>query len=300
MRKKKDKQKAEEVEAPTQGETSATVLTLPPPAQYAGSPPAGMGEGPELEVWNKFVEKDFSAAQNPPADGGYMMYSGQALRDSSSRQPFKDLMEASGNGKLHDWADTYRGTEAFDMWADYQKANTKTQHIASYAMSWGQARRAANDKPDLAILFSSKDEPLMKENTYWGAVEAGIITGPDSKVDRIWRYNADEIGNDPPPDPVLVWDRSVHEPFGKTDNDWKKNPRDADVAENPLSEARPLGSTAPAGTPPPDVQTGTPPDVQTTTPPDVQTGTPPDVETTTPPDVQTGTPPDVTTPVEGA
>jgi hypothetical protein len=143
-----------------------------------------MTENPEKELWGKSIEKNFSVAKNTPEDGGYMMYSGQTFRESSTRQPFKDMMEGSGNGRFHDWTDTYRGTEAFEMWADYQKNNQKTAHIASYAMSWGEARHAANDKPDLAILYSNKDGPLMKENTYWGAVEAGKLLAQTPRLKR--------------------------------------------------------------------------------------------------------------------
>jgi hypothetical protein len=54
----------------------------------------------------------------------------------------------------------------------------------------------------------------MRENSYCGAVEAGVITGPDSKANQIWRYNGDE----PDREPELAQDRSLHQPFGKTDS----------------------------------------------------------------------------------
>lgn len=129
---------------------------------------------------------------------------------------------------MKDWDDTYRGSKAFEELGAYQAANPKTAHIMSFALSFAQARRAANSKSELHMLFSTKGEPLMREKSYFGAVEAGIITGPDSKVDKIWRYNADEVKDgEPLPPKILAWDRSMHAPFGKKidELDWRVNPK---------------------------------------------------------------------------
>lgn len=159
------------------------------------------------------------------------------------RKDFKDsAAEDSKIGYLNDWHDTYHGTPAFSMWADYQKANPTKIHVPNFALSFAQARRAADSKPELHMLFSTKTEPLMRDKSYWGAVEAGVITGPDSKVNKIWRYNADEVkAGEPLPPPILAWDRSLHAPFGKKidEIDWKINPKGPSAPDNILQTAAP-------------------------------------------------------------
>ena len=93
------------------------------------------------------------------------------------------------------------------------------------------------------MLYGSRNEPLMREKSYFGAVEAGIITGADSKVNKIWRYNLEDIvPGQPLPAPTLAWDRSLHAPFGKSisDLDWKVNPKGEDQPEGTLAVALPL------------------------------------------------------------
>lgn len=128
------------------------------------------------------------------------------------------------------------------MWNDYEQANPDKKHVASFAVSWAQARRAAQSKPELHMLYGSRDEPLMREKSYFGAVEAGIITGPDSKVNKIWRYNLEDVVRDERlPAPTLAWDRSLHEPFGKSisDLDWRVNPKGEGQPDGTLPAAVP-------------------------------------------------------------
>ncbi|KAF1973811.1 hypothetical protein BU23DRAFT_639006 [Bimuria novae-zelandiae CBS 107.79] len=147
---------------------------MPPPAKYAGPVPNGMGQEPELSEWNKFLDREIEYVRNPPGTGGYLMYSGENIAAEDPKISY-----------LHDWADTYQDTPAIAMWERYQQTNLDKKHVASYALSFAQARRAAQSKPELHMFFSTVKEPLMKDKSYWGAVEAGIITGPDSNVNKI-------------------------------------------------------------------------------------------------------------------
>lgn len=85
----------------------------------------------------------------------------------------------------------------------------------------------------------------MRQKSYWAALEAGIITGPDSKVERIWRCNKEEVQEGQAlPRPTLAWSRELHEPFGKRIDgiDWRINLKPAnmlrDVPDDSI-EARP-------------------------------------------------------------
>lgn len=128
------------------------------------------------------------------------------------------------------------------MWAKYQQENPTKKHVPNFALSFAQARRAADSKDELHMLFSDKNEPLMRDRSYFGAVEAGVITGPDSKVKRIWRYNADEVKKDEPlPKPILAWDRDLHAPFGKKidEIDWRIDPKGPNAPNGILQTAQP-------------------------------------------------------------
>lgn len=66
-------------------------------------------------------------------------------------------------------------------------------------------------------------DPLPVKDSFWGEYEAGIITGPDSKVERIVRYDVERLPNhngeqnsraiaiDPG---VVVWERTKHKILG--------------------------------------------------------------------------------------
>ncbi|OWY45159.1 hypothetical protein AALT_g4024 [Alternaria alternata] len=237
------KKKSNDKDVTDGAEASDDVPLMPPPAKYTGPAPNGMDQEPELSEWNRFLDIEVKEGQLPPASGGYLMYSGQGISGLPLRKDFKDsAAEDSKIGYLNDWHDTYHGTPAFSMWADYQKANPTKIHVPNFALSFAQARRAADSKPELHMLFSTKTEPLMRDKSYWGAVEAGVITGPDSKVNKIWRYNADEVkAGEPLPPPILAWDRSLHAPFGKKidEIDWKINPKGPSAPDNILQTAAP-------------------------------------------------------------
>ena len=166
-----------------------------------------------------------------------------AVKDVFDRQNFKNAAaEDREIGYLQDWDDTYRGRPAHMSWVQYQRDHPDKIHIGSFAVSWAQARQAANSKTELHMLFGSKDEPLMKEKSFWGAVEAGIITGPDSKVNKIWRYNFEDVKEGQPlPPKVLAWDRSLHAPFGKKidEIDWRINPKADGAPDGVLQTAAP-------------------------------------------------------------
>jgi hypothetical protein len=91
------------------------------------------------------------------------------------------------------------------------------------------------------VLFNDVNEPLMKDRSYWGAIEAGIITGPESKVNKIWRYNNDQVlPGQPLPPKILAWDRAIHLPFGKKleETDWMIDPKGEDQPNGVLQTAR--------------------------------------------------------------
>jgi hypothetical protein len=137
------------------------------------------------------------------------------------------------------------------MWNRYADTYPEKKHMPSYAVSFAQARRAAQSKEELHMLFNDVNEPLMRDRSFWGAVEAGIITGPDSKVNKIWRYNADEIKEGQPlPAPILAWDRSLHEPFGKKidELDWRIYPKGEDQPDGILQSAMPKSPPPQIGT----------------------------------------------------
>jgi len=99
-------------------------------------------------------------------------------------------------------------------------------------MSRSLARRAAihGGIVDLALW---KRALLLVKNSFWGEYEAGIITGLDSKVERIVRYDVEGVPNhnseqnsgavaiDPG---VVVWERKKHKmpgiPFEHQDWIW--------------------------------------------------------------------------------
>lgn len=240
----KDKGKGrEEVEAGPSGPkpTSVPGPRRPHPPPYRGPAPNGMATPGLVDTWIDFVKLD-KTSKMPPKDGAYLMYSGLNLKDPETRKPFKAKMKEAGKGDVYDWEDTYRDTDALQVfgrnnWIDYVKNNPTHAHIPSFAMSWGQARHASTDKerPKLYMLYETKNDPIMTDNTYWGAVEAGIITGPNSKVQEIRRFNADELDKDPNMEGELMWSRDLHEPFGKTDSDWTINPKP--LEPNPLNAA---------------------------------------------------------------
>ncbi|KAH9873239.1 hypothetical protein J1614_005637 [Plenodomus biglobosus] len=240
LRKLKDKVKPKKKEDKDSQNTEAgesSSLPAPPPGappRYEGPPPNGMASGPEREVWDRWLDEDLATGRVVPEGGSYLMYSGTSLSKAHTRNAFKAKMVAEGKGQQQDWSDTYFSTDAQRSLGQYEAQFPEKKSVVSYIQSWGQARRAAHNKEELDILLERQDSPIMTENTYWGAVEAGVITGPDSKVNKIYAYSAEDLGAER----RLIWDRDVHQPFGRTDADWTQNPRTT-YTENPLMSAVP-------------------------------------------------------------
>jgi hypothetical protein len=89
----------------------------------------------------------------------------ERLQDATAEDP--DV------GYLNDWHDTYHSAPAFLIWADYQKANPAKKYMPSFALSLAQACRAADFKPKFHMQFSSNNEALVRDKSYWGAIEVG-------------------------------------------------------------------------------------------------------------------------------
>ncbi|KAH3995909.1 hypothetical protein HBI56_105490 [Parastagonospora nodorum] len=244
---KASKDKKKEKEDGKTGSGSAAVPEefelMSPPAKYTGPVPRGMEQDPELSVWNRFLDLEVETGINPPKKGGYLMYSGADVSKLHTRTDFKaSAAEDENIGILNDWDDTYGLRPANTVWNDYVQANPEKKSVVNFAVSWAQARRASQANPELHMLYGSRDEPLMRDRSYFGAVEAGIITGPDSKVNKIWRYNREDVVKGQSlPVPTLAWDRSLHAPFGKSisDLDWRVDPKGEGQPEGTLPAALP-------------------------------------------------------------
>lgn len=119
----------------------------------------------------------------------------------------------------------------FDSYlANGKHGDTHALNLHIKCLSWSLARRAAIHGGTVHLALW-KGAPLLVKDSFWGEYEAGIITGSDSKVKRIVRYDVERLPNhsgeqnslaiaiDPG---VVVWERTKHKMLGiPFDNqDW--------------------------------------------------------------------------------
>ncbi|KAK0752697.1 hypothetical protein B0T18DRAFT_384891 [Schizothecium vesticola] len=208
----------------------ACIFTPP----YTGPQPPGLTKASDLAFWTAFIKSD-NGIPNPAGADEFLFYSGvDGLRDCLgsirkyiSQYYFRtvapwtrifNLFKALTAGS-DDPVATVRSL--FNSYlADRRDGDTVSLHIK--CMSWSLARRAAIHGGTVHLALW-KGAPLLVKNSFWGEYGAGIITGPDSKVERIVRYDVERVPNqngeensgavaiDPG---VVVWERKKHKMLG--------------------------------------------------------------------------------------
>lgn len=120
-------------------------------------------------------------------------------------------------------------TSAYDLGTIASKLSNSrySSWLGDAVTSFACARTAARRGGDVRIL-APKDGNLQKENKFWTEFEAYELTRPESKVDRILRYDMDNLDAEP----VVMWKKGDpplgNEPDFNKPTDWPEEIIDLD------------------------------------------------------------------------
>ncbi|KAK0719241.1 hypothetical protein B0H67DRAFT_572739 [Lasiosphaeris hirsuta] len=207
--------------------------------KYEGFPPRGMDSGVNLELWNRFIGME-PQASDAPLDGGYLLVCRRKV--ANKLKEFQARMLKEKNLDFRDWESTYSYRDPDSVMMNiFRDENGKLcpQHIWGRCLSWGQTVRAMERSSDIHILMKA-GAPIFSTDSYWSAVEAGMVTDPRSRVQRVIRY---DVGEGPiSTEGVVIWEKSKHKPLGTRfeDQDWSRDPNANYPDANPIFVAEPL------------------------------------------------------------
>lgn len=221
---------------------SPSIVTPP----YTGPPPPGLTKASDIDFWRAFIRCD-NAIPNPVGHDEFLFYSG-GDRLGENVVSIRQYIWEYYCRTVAPWTRVYDFSKPLPPFSDdplstvrslFDSSLAKRKHSDTWALhikclSWSLARRAAIHGGTVHLGLW-KGAPLLVKDSFWGEYEAGIITGPDSKVERIVRYDVERLPNhngeknslaiaiDPG---VVVWERTKHKMLGIPfeNQDWVLGP----------------------------------------------------------------------------
>lgn len=209
---------------------------------YTGPAPHGLTEASDIQFWSNFIRSD-NAIPNPVGYDEFLFYSGDDGLGENVIS-IREYISQYYSRTVASWARVFylskparRGSHdplasvrwLFDSYlANGKHGDTHALNLHIKCLSWSLARRAAIHGGTVHLALW-KGAPLLVKDSFWGEYEAGIITGSDSKVERIVRYDVERLPNhsgeqnspaiaiDPG---VVVWERTKHKMLGIPFDNW--------------------------------------------------------------------------------
>ncbi|CAG8959799.1 hypothetical protein HYFRA_00001707 [Hymenoscyphus fraxineus] len=174
---------------PADRDTSPAPPRVEEPSPAVAPKPNGMNDV-DTKFWDSLTENI------PPIepDAGVMLWTGKVTEDQliTLREA---LIAKTPESRFFSYYDNTGFVPWIDAAKDYlQKGGQLERAIAIESMKLAEA--AANTNKPVHILYETPDALNAPENSFLNKAELPIITGPDSKIPIIFRWNLDTFGQE--------------------------------------------------------------------------------------------------------